>query len=255
MAFADDARERLQHLGDSDERLRSLAEESEAVEAELSHTAGELRERRLAAADRLAVAIVSELDDLNLPDAVFDLPLGTRANEEGLTLASAKGPVAFDRSGVDVGEFRLSVNRGQPPKPLATVASGGEMSRILLGLKSVLAAVDETPTLIFDEIDVGIGGRRGDVVGQKLATLAQEHQVVCVTHLASVAAYADTHFVVEKHDDAQEVITNIRRLGRADIVEEIAAMGGSRTAAGRRVARDLLAGAETWRTAVTARAG
>jgi DNA repair protein RecN (Recombination protein N) len=252
LVFADEARGRLQQLGDSDERLRTLSKEAVGVESGLSRSAGDLRERRLAAADRLALAIADELDDLNLPDAVFNMPLSTHPDEEGITIDGVNGSVAFGRYGVDVGEFHLSVNRGQPPKPLATVASGGEMSRILLGLKSVLAAVDKTPTLIFDEVDVGVGGRRGDVVGQKLAMLAQEHQVMCVTHLASVAAYADTHFVVEKHDETKGVSTRIRHLGRTDTVKEIAAMGGSRTVAGRRVAQDLLANAKTWRATVAA---
>jgi DNA repair protein RecN (Recombination protein N) len=143
----------------------------------------------------------------------------------------------------------LSVNRGQPVRPLAAVASGGEMSRILLGLKSALAAVDETPTLIFDEIDVGVGGRSGDVVGQKLARLARAHQVLCVTHLPSVAAFADTHFVVAKQEEAAGTVTDVRRLDPDAVVEEIAAMGGSRTTAGRRVARDLLADAVAWKDA------
>ena len=203
----------------------------------------------MAAASQLTRAITRELGDLNLPDAVVEMPLETRPDADGLVLDPATGPVAFDRSGVDAGEMHLSVNRGQPARPLAAVASGGEMSRILLGLKSALAAVDETPTLIFDEIDVGVGGRSGDVVGQKLAKLAQAHQVLCVTHLASVAAYADTHFVVEKHDEASGTITDLRRLNPDAIVEEIAAMGGSPTAAGRRVARDLLGDAATWKAA------
>ena len=193
--------------------------------------------------------IAGELAELNLPDAAVEFPLDTRPDAAGLVIDDGEEPVAFDRTGVDAGEMQLSVNRGQPVRPLAAVASGGEMSRILLGLKSALAAADETPTLIFDEIDVGVGGRSGDVVGQKLARLAQAHQVLCVTHLPSVAAFADTHFVVEKREGAAGAITNVRRLDRDAVVEEIAAMGGSRTAAGRRVARDLLADAAAWKDA------
>ena len=249
LAFAEHARGQLSDLGAADDRLRALARERAALESDLARAAQDLRTRRLAAASQLTRAITRELGDLNLPDAVVEMPLDTRAAADGLVLDPATGPVAFDRSGVDVGEMHLSVNRGQPARPLAAVASGGEMSRILLGLKSALAAVDETPTLIFDEIDVGVGGRSGDVVGQKLAKLARAHQVLCVTHLASVAAYADTHFVVEKHDEGAGTITDLRRLNRDAIVEEIAAMGGSPTAAGRRVARDLLGDAATWKAA------
>ncbi len=249
LVFADDARRQLSELGAADDRRRALADEQADLETDLTHTARDLRTRRLAAAERLSSVISRELGDLNLPDAAVEFPLDTRPDSDGLVVDQAAGPVAFDRAGVDVGEMHLSVNRGQPVRPLAAVASGGEMSRILLGLKSALAAVDETPTLIFDEIDVGVGGRSGDVVGQKLARLAQAHQVLCVTHLPSVAAFGDTHFVVEKHEQAEGIITNVRRLGRDAVVEEIAAMGGSRTGAGRRVARDLLIEAETWKAA------
>ena len=249
LAFADDARRQLSDLGAADDRRRGLAAEQAALETDLARAARDLRTRRLAAAKRLTRVIAREMADLSLPDAAVEFPLDTRADAAGLVLDEGEEPVAFDRSGVDVGEMLLSVNRGQPVRPLAAVASGGEMSRILLGLKSALAAVDETPTLIFDEIDVGVGGRSGDVVGQKLARLARAHQVLCVTHLPSVAAFADTHFVVEKQEEAAGTVTDVRRLAPVAVVEEIAAMGGSRTTAGRRVARDLLADAVAWKDA------
>lgn len=247
LAFADDARRQLSDLGASDDRRRELAVEQAALESDLARAAADLRTHRLTAAKRLTRVIAAELADLNLPDAAVEFPLDTRPDAAGLVIDAGEEPVAFDRSGVDAGEMQLSVNRGQPVRPLAAVASGGEMSRILLGLKSALAAADETPTLVFDEIDVGVGGRSGDVVGQKLARLAQSHQVLCVTHLPSVAAFADTHFVVEKREESEGTITNVRRLDRDAVVEEIAAMGGSRTTAGRRVARDLMADAAAWK--------
>ena len=247
LAFAEDARRQLSDLDAADDRRRGLAAEQAALETDLARAATDLRTRRLAAAKRLTRVIAGELADLNLPDAAVEFPLDTRPDAAGLVIDDGEEPVAFDRSGVDVGEMQLSVNRGQPVRPLAAVASGGEMSRILLGLKSALAAADETPTLIFDEIDVGVGGRSGEVVGQKMARLAQAHQVLCVTHLPSVAAFADTHFVVEKREESAGVTTNVRRLDRDAVVEEVAAMGGSRSAAGRRVARDLLADATAWK--------
>ena len=247
LAFAEDARRQLSELGAADDRRRDLADEQAALERDLARAAQDLRTRRLDAAKRLTRAIARELADLNLPDAEVEFPLHTRADAAGIAFGEGEAPVAFDRSGVDLGEMQLSVNRGQPVRSLAAVASGGEMSRILLGLKSALAAADETPTLIFDEIDVGVGGRSGDVVGQKLARLARAHQVLCVTHLPSVAAFADTHFVVEKHDEAAGTVTDVRRLDPDAVVDEIAAMGGSRTVAGRRVARDLLADAAAWK--------
>ena len=139
------------------------------------------------------------------------------------------------------------MNVGQPPRPLAEVASEGERSRILLGLKVVLSKVDQTPTLVFDEIDVGVGPRAGDIVGQKLAALAAWRQVLCITHLAPVAAFGDTHFVVAKSDAHGDSRTGVSRVDGRRVVEEIAAMSGVSTAAGRRVARDLIAAAQSWK--------
>ncbi len=247
IAYAIDARARLERLTSRDDRLRELAEQEAAALDKLGSAASELSDRRTAAAGRLAAAVTSELTDLNLPAARFEARLSTTTSPEGLQLPGHAQPVAFDSSGVDVGEFHLSVNPGQPLRPLAQVASGGETSRILLGLKSVLAAADATPTLVFDEIDIGLGGRAGEIVGQKLAGLARDHQVLCITHLPSVAAYADAHFVVEKTAERHDTVTHVGRIEGNDVIEELAAMGGAPTAAGRRVARDLLTGAREWK--------
>ena len=249
IAYGAEARERLGRLASRDDRLRGLAEEQSALAAELGRAASDLSRRRAEAGRELAASIMGELADLNLPDAQFEARLQTRPDPDGLLLPGGSEPTAFDASGVDVGEFCMTVNPGQPLRPLAQVASGGETSRILLGLKSVLASVDETPTLIFDEIDIGVGGRGGEVVGQKLVGLAGSHQVLCVTHLATVAAFADAHFVVEKVASDGDAVTRVRRIGADEVVDEIAAMGGARSAAGRRVARDLLAAAQAWKQA------
>ena len=247
IAYGAEASERLARLAGRDDRLRALEEAESALAAELGRAAAALSQRRAEAGADLAAAIVRELADLNLPDAQFEARLHVRSDPDGLLLPGGTEPVAFDASGVDVGEFFMTVNPGQPLRPLAQVASGGETSRILLGLKSVLAAVDETPTLIFDEIDIGVGGRGGEMVGQKLVGLARNHQVLCVTHLATVAAFADAHFVVEKIAARGDAVTRVRRLTGREIVDEIAAMGGARTAPGRRVARDLLGAAQAWK--------
>ncbi len=249
LAFAVDARQRLTRLESNDDRLRQLAEDTGRLEETLAGQASKLSKRRARAGGRLARAVVAELEDLRLPGAAFTVRLETHADPDGLALPDQPERVGFDVSGIDRGEFMLSVNAGQSPRSLAQVASGGETSRILLGLKSVLAAVDDTPTLIFDEIDVGVGGRSGDVVGQKLSGLAQNHQVLCITHLPTVAAFADAHFMVEKASADKDTVSRVRRLARDEIIAELAAMGGTDGPAARRVARDMLARAVAWKAA------
>ena len=184
-----------------------------------------------------------------MPSAEFETRLERKPDPDGIALYSDSSPVQFDESGVDLGEFLLSVNPGQPLRKLAEVASEGERSRILLGLKVVLADVDDTATLVFDEIDVGVGSRAGDIVGQKLAALAISHQVICITHLAPVAAFADVHFVIEKSESDGESRSRVLQLEGAAVIDEISAMSGASTTAGRRVARDLLSSARSWKLA------
>ncbi len=137
--------------------------------------------------------------------------------------------VAFDQTGIDRVEFLISANPGEPPKPLVKVASGGETARLMLALKTALAQVDETPTLIFDEIDQGIGGRVGDIVGRKLWGLAAEadHQVIVVTHLPQLAGYGDSHFHVSKAVADGRTTTHVDALDTAGRVRELAAMLGT----------------------------
>ena len=154
----------------------------------------------------------------------------------------------FGRDGIDRITFTLSANPGEAPRPLAQVASGGETARIMLALKGVLAAADPTPTLIFDEIDQGIGGRMGAVVGARLRDLAREgHQVLVVTHLAQLAAYADAHFVASKAIVAERTVTRAHDLETDKArVAELATMLGADTQTGRQNAAELLAGRAGW---------
>ena len=119
--------------------------------------------------------------------------------------------IAFDGSGIDEVVFRLAPNPGEPPRPLARIASGGEMSRVALAIKQVLAEADETPTLVFDEVDTGIGGRSADPIGRSLWTLARRHQVLCVTHLPQIAAHADAHFQIAKRERDGRTVTEVDR--------------------------------------------
>jgi len=153
--------------------------------------------------------------------------------------------MAFHSHGADRIEFLVAPNPGEGLKPLVKIASGGETSRLMLGLKSVLARADRTPTLIFDEIDQGIGGRVGSIVGRKLWNLARQHQVLCVTHLPQLAAYADQHFRVEKVQRAGRTFTTIGPLSKAERLTELAMMLGGTGEANSRSAAELVAHADS----------
>ncbi len=144
----------------------------------------------------------------------------------GVPLPGRDGRYVYSEKGVDRVEFLLSPNPGEPLKPLAKIASGGETSRIMLALKSILSEADLTPTLVFDEVDVGVGGRSGAVVGEKLWALTSSHQVLCITHLPQIAAFADDHFKITKQVVDDRTRTRVDRLDPEEQEEEIAAMIG-----------------------------
>ena len=224
-----------------------ILDADEAGDADLVHAARGLSAERRRAAHAMAGAVAAQLDDLNLPSAGFETHFEHRSHPDGLHIDSESEPIAFDESGIDVAEFLISPNIGQPLRPLAEIASEGERSRVLLALKVVLAKVDETPTLIFDEIDVGVGSRTGSLVGQKLSALSAAHQVLCVTHLAPVAAFADTHFVVAKSSVGDTSLMRVGPVKGRQAIEELAAMSGASTTAGQHVARDLVSAANVWK--------
>jgi DNA repair protein RecN (Recombination protein N) len=150
--------------------------------------------------------------------------------------------VTFDRAGIDKVEFYVSLNPGEPLRPLARVASGGESARLMLALKTILGAADSVPTLVFDEVDVGIGGRSGQVVGEKLAALGRHHQVLCITHLPQVAARAGQHLAVMKRVEGERTYTEIHELDHPARELELAAMLGGVTEPNLASARAMLDG-------------
>ncbi|MCU0483295.1 MAG: DNA repair protein RecN, partial [Chloroflexi bacterium] len=165
--------------------------------------------------------------------------------------------VAFDASGADSVVFQIAPNPGEPARPLARIASGGELSRLALAIEEVLAAADATPTLVFDEIDSGIGGRSAEAVGRSLWTLGRRHQVLCVTHLPQIAAYAEAHFQIHKVARDGRTVTEVTPLDGAERVAELAAMLGG-PAGGEAVtasATELLERAGAWRARQAARLG
>jgi DNA repair protein RecN (Recombination protein N) len=133
--------------------------------------------------------------------------------------------VGISENGTDAVEFVISTNPGEPPKSIQKVASGGELSRIMLALKVILSEVDQTPTLIFDEVDSGVGGRVGEMIGRKLARLSRKRQIICITHLPQIAAFADRHIEIVKHMETDETTIECRELAQRGRIEELARMG------------------------------
>jgi DNA repair protein RecN (Recombination protein N) len=243
LAYAKRAAGELEALRNADSRREALAAEAESLEAELAAAVRELSELRREVARRLERAAVRHLRDLAMPSARFQVQLHTREDEDGLLVAGRR--VAVGPWGADRVEFLLSTNPGEPPKPLARVASGGELSRVMLALRSALAAADPVPVMVFDEVDAGVGARTGQVIGAKLSELARRSQVLCVTHLPQIAAAADRHLAIRKLTEGGRTRTVVEPLDGSSRVEEVARMlsGPQPTEIARRHARELLRGA------------
>ncbi len=163
----------------------------------------------------------------------------------------------FDVTGIDRVEFLIAPNAGETPKPLGRIASGGEMARLMLALKSILSSEDETPTLVFDEVDVGVGGRSAQPVGEKLWGLGERHQVLVISHLPQVAAFAESHFKITKLEQQGRTETRVDRLDAAERLDELAAMldGHPPTAESRENARAMLDRIEQWKQSRSSTAG
>jgi DNA repair protein RecN (Recombination protein N) len=211
----DEQEARLQQQEDD---LGGLEVELAAAYKQLRQAANELSKARHKVAKKLAAATQKELADLGMREARLDALL--EVVELGDDPLASEVP-AF---GIDQLELTLAANPGEPARPLRKVVSGGELSRTMLALKTVLARHDRLDTLVFDEIDANVGGRLGDVLGQKLAALGQTHQVICVTHLPQVASYARHHWTIKKSRRGSRTVTHIARLEEADRLEELASM-------------------------------
>lgn len=208
----EEKRERLEELEHFEERRRKAEEEFQQAEHKLNEACAQLSEVRVNASRKLAEKIRQGLLDLNFLDVVFKVEVARLDH--------------YTPEGYDEAQFLISTNPGEEAKPLGDVASGGELSRIMLAIKTVLADTDEIPTLIFDEIDTGISGRTAQKVSEKLSYIGKNHQVICITHLPQIAAMADCHFLIEKDTKEGRTATEIRRLDRTQEVEELARLLG-----------------------------
>ncbi len=243
MAFAENARREMEAITHAEERLQELTEKEAGLLRQLGEVGESLSQARREAGRSLSAGIESELSDLRMAGARFGVD--QRREEDPSGAYGHGGRVAFDPSGLDRVEFLVAPNPGEGLKPLAKTASGGETSRLMLGLKSVLARADRTPTLIFDEIDQGIGGRVGAIVGRKLWTLAREHQVLCVTHLPQLAAFGDQHLRVSKVTIKGRTVTQVEALEGEARLAELASMLGGSSQANRQSALELLREAQS----------
>ncbi len=238
LAYAEKAKKELNDITHSEERLAELRQEEEKLLRQIGDMASKLSDARKVAAAELGRAVETELQDLRMEGARFDVQITQTDDGEGCFVGDRR--LYFDQTGVDQVEFMIAANRGEPLRPLVKVASGGETSRIMLAMKGVLSQADQTPTLIFDEIDQGVGGRVGAIVGQKLWGLSENHQVLCVTHLAQLAGFGDAHYKVTKGARGDRVVTAITPLDDKARVEELAEMLGAETISAKQSAHDIL---------------
>ncbi len=277
LAYATRIGVELEALEHSDERIAVLEQEAAARSMAAGQLCATLSAARREAAQRLAMNVETELADLRMAGTRFGVAFRWALDVAGLPVETAQPTeiwivageakvqdaapvqqVAFDSTGVDRVEFLIAPNVGEGLKPLARIASGGETARLMLALKTVLSRADRTPTLIFDEIDQGIGGRVGTVVGAKLwhltespgagsATPKAGHQVLCITHLPQLAAFGDAHYGVQKVVMDGRTVASVQRLGEAARLEELAQMLGTQGTASLQGAQELLAQANVFK--------
>ena len=282
LAYGERAAEELETLDRSEERAEELKSQETDLRSQAGRLAGQLSEARQHAATRLAGAIQAEVAGLALGHAEVVVDIRQSDSEDGVPVKTGDGTVdrtadgvpdatpsstasatdslgvesiggesvrrlSFSGTGVDSVEFLISLNPGEPPRPLARIASGGEASRLMLAIKTILSTADQVPILVFDEIDAGVGGRVGSVLGQKLWGLSQSHQVLCVTHLPQIAVYADHHAKVTKMASHDRTVTSVEVLDAGTRVTELSQMLGSESGATRTNALEMLQQARGWK--------
>jgi len=240
-------------------RLESATEDEARLENDITRLKEELGRQavllslaRKKAAAKFEKDVEEELGELNMSQVRFEVAIRQADDEGGIPFDKGRC-VAFTRDGADEVEFMVSTNPGEPLKPLAAIASTGEVSRFTLAIKMVLAEADHTPVLVFDEIDIGVGGRSGDVIGKKLWSLARHHQIICVTHLPQIAVFADAHFSVNKENEGERTTSNLAVLEVDNRIKELASMlgGVSRSETSVKNAVEMVQKSENWKKTQT----
>lgn len=231
--YRDKAEEELNTLVSSDEKLASIQADLLIKEETLLQAAQLLSEKRSKTARKIEALIIANLKDLAFGSPAFELDLHQEKDQDGKYIVNAHG---MDRI-----EFLFSANPGEPLKPLSRIISGGELSRVMLALKSILAEVDSLPVLIFDEVDAGIGGRTAESVGKKLRNISRKHQLLCITHLPQIASLGDFHLKIEKKDKDKRVTVDVRQIDGKERLDEISRMlSGTSTKTSLKHAEELL---------------
>jgi len=239
LEHAEKARAELDNIENSEERLEELREKEMLMLKQIGELGQNISKVRRNIGSQLARRVVEELKDLRMERTQFEVALHWIDDPNGAYVGDRR--VAFNATGIDEVEFMMSANPGEPLRPLAKVASGGEAARIMLSLKRVLSQADHTPTLIFDEVDQGIGGRVGSVVGEKLWSLTSSHQVLVVTHLPQLAGFADRHFHVKKLQTKDRTTTQVLALdNEVERITELSEMLGATGESGKQSAREIL---------------
>jgi DNA repair protein RecN (Recombination protein N) len=243
LAWAEQSAQRLTELDGDDERIEELTAERDALRVELGGLAQALTDARQEAAERFAAAVTAELGSLAMPHARVSFEIRQTEDPEGVEVGGRT--VAYGPSGVDEVELLLAPHPGAPPRPIAKGASGGELSRVMLAVEVVFAGTDPVPTYLFDEVDAGVGGKAAVEIGRRLARLARSAQVVVVTHLPQVAAFADRQLLVEKTNDGSVTRSGVKVLEGEDRVRELSRMlaGQEDSETARAHAEELLAAA------------
>ena len=261
LAFGERVSQELEKLQHGEERAEELKFREIELRKQVGRLAGQLSEDRQHAAKRLADVIQQEVAGLPLGHAHVLVDIRQSDSDDGVPVRTAESVscttsslggesvrhLAFNGTGVDSVEFLVSLNPGEPPRPLARIVSGGEASRLMLAIKTILSTADQVPILVFDEVDAGIGGRVGSVLGEKLWSLSKNHQVLCVTHLPQVACYADHHAKVTKVASYDRTVTSVEVLDGEARVTELSQMLGSNSGAARTNAFEMLLQAKNWK--------
>lgn len=251
LLFLDRCKQELADLNNSEERSHNLELEVQELRVRLGNLAETLTKYREAGALKLEHAIMEQLADLNMAKTQFKIGINQldadTDTDTGVPYQGRK--VQINATGADRLEFLVSPNPGESLKPLTKIASGGELSRLMLALKAILAELDQIPTMVFDEIDVGIGGRTAQAVAEKMALIGRARQVICITHLPQIASMAKHHFYIEKQVDGERTKVNVRELMMNERIDELARMlgGAEVTDTTRQHAREMLALAEKLR--------
>jgi DNA repair protein RecN (Recombination protein N) len=248
LAYLESVENKLGKFSNSVERIEELRKQTTLLRQELGKLGFELSKVRTQAAEKLVAQVNSELADLKMGQVKFDVSIVQKKSANGIPSPDGEN-YEFTKRGIDTVEFMASTNPGEPFKPLAKIASTGEISRFMLALKGAFSKTDNIPILVFDEIDIGVGGRCGEVIGEKLWSLAKGRQVICITHLPQIAVFADAHHAIRKNTDGSRASTTLESLSGEALTNELTMMlvGSQYSEASVKSVKELMQKAQEWK--------